>query len=123
MSTSHVDNVVECLILAAEKGRGGEAYHVTDGDPGTLKDVLRDLLATRGVAPIERSAPFGVAWRMAAVMEGIWRLFRLRSKPPVTRQTLRMIGQDFTLDATKARRELGYRPVVTWREGIARMRG
>jgi nucleoside-diphosphate-sugar epimerase len=123
MSTSHVDNVVEALVLAAEKGRGGEAYHATDGDDTTLKDVLTALLGTRGVPPIERSAPFGVAWRMAAVMEGAWRLLRLRSKPPVTRQTLRMIGQDFTLDTTKARRDLGYAPVVDWADGIARMRG
>lgn len=123
MSTSHVDNVVECLILAAEKGRGGEAYYVTDGDARTLKDVLTDLLGTRGVPPIKRSVPFGVAWRMAAIMEGVWRTLRLRSKPPVTRQTLRMIGQDFTLDITKAHRDLGYRPVIQWRDGIARMHG
>src|SRR3712207_8547426 len=51
-----------------------------------------------------RSAPFGVAWRMAAAMDGAWRLLRLRSKPPVTRQTLRMIGQDFTLDTTPDRK-------------------
>jgi nucleoside-diphosphate-sugar epimerase len=113
MSTSHVDNVVECMILAAEKGPGGEAYYVTDGNTSTLKDVLTDLLGTRGVPPIKRSAPFGVAWFMATVMEGVWRTFRLSSKPPVTRQTLRMIGQDFTLDITKARSDLGYVPVIT----------
>lgn len=123
MSTSHVDNVVECLILAAEKGLGGEAYYVTDGDVSTLKDLLNDLLGTRGVPPIKRSVPFGVAWRMAAVMEGVWRTFRLRTKPPVTRQTLRMIGQDFTLDIAKARRDLGYMPIINRAEGIGRMRG
>lgn len=123
MSTSHVENVVEGLILAAEKGPGGKAYHVTDGNDITLKDALTDLLGTHGVPPIKRSAPFGFAWRMAAVMEGAWRLLRLRSKPPITRQTLRMIGQDFTLDITKARRDLGYAPVVNWADGIARLRG
>jgi nucleoside-diphosphate-sugar epimerase len=123
VSPSHVDNVVECLLLAAEKGRGGEAYYVTDGEDTTLKEVLSGLLATRGVPPIKRSAPFGIVWFMATVMEGIWRLFRLRSKPPVTRQTLRMIGQDLTLDISKARRELGYVPVINWAEGISRLRG
>ena len=123
LSTSHVENVVECLILAAERGRGGEAYYVTDGVDLTLKEVMTELLGTRGVPPINRSAPFGIVWRMAAVMEGIWRLFRIRSKPPITRQTLRMIGQDFTLNISEARRDLGYAPIATWRQGIAGMRG
>jgi nucleoside-diphosphate-sugar epimerase len=120
-SPSHVDNVVECLLLAEQKARGGEAYHVTDGEEITLKQVLNDLLRTQGVLPIKRSAPFALAWWIATIMESIWHLFGVRSKPPVTRQTLRMIGKDFTLDLSKARRELGYRPIVTWDEGIARL--
>lgn len=123
MSTSHVDNVVECLILAAEKGVSGEAYYVTDGEITTLRKVLTDLLGTRGVPPIKRSVRFGFAWRMAGIMETVWRIFRLRAKPPITRQTLRMIGKDFTLDISKARRDLGYVPVMNWYEGIAQMRG
>ncbi|HWV53302.1 NAD-dependent epimerase/dehydratase family protein [Pseudorhodoplanes sp.] len=123
MSTSHVDNVVECLVLAAEKGLGGVAYHVTDGDVSTLKDVLADLLGTRGVPPVKRSVPFGVAWRIAAAMEAVWRTFRMRNKPPITRQTLRLIGQDFTIDISRARRDLGYMPVINRADGLARMCG
>jgi nucleoside-diphosphate-sugar epimerase len=122
VSASHVDNVVESLLLAAEKGRGGEAYFVTDGEVSTLAAVLNGLLGTRGVPPITRSAPFAVAWHVAAVMEGVWRLFRLRSKPPITRQTLRMIGQDFTPDIAKARRDLGYAPIINWADGLLRLR-
>jgi len=122
MSTSHVDNVVECLIRAAEKGKGGEAYFVADADTSTLKDVVADLFATRGLPSVQRSAPFAIAWRMAALMESLWRLFGVRSKPPVTRQTLRMIGRDFTIDTAKARRDLGYQPVISRDAGLAQMR-
>ena len=35
-STTHVDNVVEGLLLGAERGRSGEAYFVTDGEPAAV---------------------------------------------------------------------------------------
>src|ERR671924_580433 len=47
--TTHVDNVVEGLMLAAERGRAGEAYFVTDGEPVVFRDFITELLATQGV--------------------------------------------------------------------------
>ena len=35
---------------------------------------------------------------------------------------LRLMGLPFTLDITKAQRELGYRPIVSWEQGLAEMR-
>jgi nucleoside-diphosphate-sugar epimerase len=34
---------------------------------------------------------------------------------------LRLIGQPFTVDIAKAERELGYRPMVSWKQGLAGM--
>jgi nucleoside-diphosphate-sugar epimerase len=34
---------------------------------------------------------------------------------------LRMIGMPFTVNIARARRELGYQPIVTWQSGIAAM--
>jgi nucleoside-diphosphate-sugar epimerase len=122
MSTCHVDNVCHAAMLAAESERGGAAYFVSDGEDGTLRQVITELLATRGIAAPQASAPFGVAWLMATIMEGIWRIFPLRGEPPITRQMLRMIGMPFTLDIGRARAELGYKPVITWGQGIDAMR-
>ena len=60
-STAHVDNVVEGLVLAAEKGRGGEAYFVTDGDPIPFREMITALVATQGVEPGKRNVPAAVA--------------------------------------------------------------
>lgn len=121
MSTCHVDNVCRAAILAAERGTGGSSYFVSDGADGTLRTVLTALLATRDVVPPKASAPFGLAWWMARCMEAVWRVFRIGGEPPLTRQMLRMIGMPFTLNISRARRELGYQPIVTWQTGIAAM--
>ena len=121
MSTCHVDNVCRAAILAAERGTGGSSYFVSDGADGTLRSVMTALLATRNVLPPKASVPFGVAWWMARCMEAAWRVFRFGGEPPITRQMLRMIGMPFTLNISRAQRELGYEPIVTWQSGIAAM--
>ena len=121
MSTAHVDNVCHALELAVEKGRGGDAYFVSDGTESTLRGVISGLLHTRGIEPPRTSVPLPVAWVMASVMEWIWRTFSRRGEPPLTRQMLRLIGAPFTLDIGKAQRELGYRPVVSRELGLLSM--
>jgi nucleoside-diphosphate-sugar epimerase len=54
-------------------------------------------------------------------LEALWRVFNFGGEPPITRQTLRMIGMPFTLNISRAQRELGYQPIVTWQSGIAAM--
>jgi len=122
MSTCHVDNLCHALMLAADHGRGGEAYFVSDGHDGTLKSVIAPLLATRGVDPGQRAVPFRVAWTLAGLMGIVWRMLRLKGEPPITRQMLRLIGKDFTVEIGKATSELGYSAIVSWEKGLAEMR-
>ncbi|MDO8828270.1 NAD(P)-dependent oxidoreductase [Methylophaga sp.] len=121
MSTAHVDNVCHAVELAIEKGRGGEAYFVSDGNDSTLKQFVSGLLQTRGIESPRASAPLPVAWIMASMMEWMWRTFSRPGEPPITRQMLRLIGKPFTLDISKAQRELGYRPIVSWEQGLKAM--
>jgi nucleoside-diphosphate-sugar epimerase len=121
MSALHVDNLVDALILAADNGKGGETYFVADAEEGTLKSVIGGLLATRGVDGGTKSIGFGTAWTMAGIMGAVWRIFRLKGEPPITRQMLRLIGQPFTVRIDKAKRDLGYVPRVSWKQGIDEM--
>lgn len=121
MSTCHVDNLCEALLLAADRGRGGEAYFVSDGENRTLKGVISAVLATRGVVPKDRAVPFRLAWMMAGIMGAAWRALRRGGEPPITRQMLRLIGKPFTVSIAKAQAELGYLPRVSFSDGIAAM--
>jgi nucleoside-diphosphate-sugar epimerase len=123
MSTCHVDNLIDALLLAADRGRGGQAYFVADVEEGTLKSVMTDLLATKGIKTGDKSVGFGMAWTLAGAMAFFWRLFRLKGEPPITRQMLQLIGKPFTVSIDKAKRELGYSPRISWKRGIAEMAG
>jgi nucleoside-diphosphate-sugar epimerase len=120
-STCHVTNVCEGLLLAAERGRGGEIYFVTDGEPIEFRAFLTALLGTQGVTPGARSIPVWLARAAAGAGEGVWRLLRLRRELPLTRFRVRIIGEEVTVNDAKARRELGYVGHVSRAEGLAAM--
>jgi nucleoside-diphosphate-sugar epimerase len=121
-ATTHVDNVVEGLILAAEKGRPGEAYFVTDGEPVVFREFVTEMLATQGVTPPDRSLPAWTAAPMARLAETTWKLLPLKGTPPMTTFRSWLLTQDCTIDISKARGELGYAPIVTHEQGLAELR-
>lgn len=121
-STTHVDNVVEGLVLAASRGTAGNAYFVTDGDPVVFREFVSDLLLTQGVAPPARSIPTSVAHALALSGEAAWRALPLRGRPPLTRLAHWVSSQECTIKIDKARQQLGYRPVRTIPDGLQELR-
>jgi nucleoside-diphosphate-sugar epimerase len=120
--TTHVDNVVEGLVLTAERGAAGEAYFVTDGEPVVFRELITELLATQGVEVPSRNVPPAVGRLLAAVGEGAWRALPLRGGPPLTRLAYWLSALECTIDISKARRDLGYEPVRTRTEGMDELR-
>lgn len=120
-STTHVDNVVEGLVLAAEHGAAGGVYFVTDGEPVEFRDFVTRWLATAGVEPGKRNVPAPLARVAAASGERIWRVLRLKSSPPVTRLAVWLSSLETTIDISRAREELGYAPVRGVDEGLAEL--
>jgi nucleoside-diphosphate-sugar epimerase len=117
-STTHVDNCVEGLVLAADHGTPGAAYFVTDGEPVVFREFVTALLATRGVRPPGGSIPRPVAAAAARAAEAAWRFLPLGGHPPLTRFAVWVASLECTLDDSRARADLGYAPVITRAEGL-----
>jgi nucleoside-diphosphate-sugar epimerase len=118
--TAHVDNVVEGLVLGAERGAAGEAYFVTDGEPVVFREFVTAMLRTQGVEPPDRSLPAWTAAPLARICELAWRL-PLPGEPPMTRFRTWLLTQECTIDISKARGEIGYEPIVTRAQGHAEL--
>ncbi|HKY92995.1 MAG TPA: NAD-dependent epimerase/dehydratase family protein [Nevskiaceae bacterium] len=121
-STTHVDNVVEGLLLGAEKGEGGQTYFVTDGPPTQFKRFITDLLATQGVTIPDKHLSRGLAEPMARLCEWAWDHLPLKGEPPLTRMAYCLLLQEVTVSDEKARSELGYEGKTTIAQGLAELR-
>jgi nucleoside-diphosphate-sugar epimerase len=121
-STTHVDNVIEGLVLGAERGRPGGVYFVTDGEPVVFREFVTELLQTQGVDPPSRNTPAPVGRAAAVVSEGVWRLLRRPGTPPVTRLAYWLSAQECTIDISRARQELGYEPARSRAAGMEELR-
>jgi nucleoside-diphosphate-sugar epimerase len=117
-STTHVDNVIEGLMLGAEKAAPGSVYFVTDGTPVVFRDFVTQLLGTQGVEVPQRSVPRPLVGAIAAFGETAWKLLPLPGQPPVTRLAYWLAALETTIDITRARTDLGYVPVRTIEDGM-----
>jgi nucleoside-diphosphate-sugar epimerase len=120
-ATTHVENTVEGLVLGAERGRPGNAYFVTDGDPVEFREFVSALLRTQGVEPPTRSLPAPVAGALAVAGETAWNALPLRGRPPLTRFAYWVSSQECTIRIDKAREQLGYAPVRGRDEALAEL--
>jgi nucleoside-diphosphate-sugar epimerase len=121
-SSCHVGNVCEGLWLAAHAGRGGESYFLTDGPPREFRQFFTMLLQTQGVMPGNQNLPRWLARTIARLGEWAWSTLKLKGEPPLTMETVCLVGEEVTVNDAKARRELGYQATISFEAGVAMMK-
>jgi nucleoside-diphosphate-sugar epimerase len=121
-STCHVLNVVEGIALALERGKPGNVYFLTDGEPTEFRAFISALVESQGLEPPKASIPRPLAKVLAGLLEGVWATFRLSSAPPLTRTLIYLMGEEVTVSDAKARRELGYTASMSRERGLREMR-
>jgi nucleoside-diphosphate-sugar epimerase len=86
-----------------------------------FREFVSRMLETQGVTPPDKSVPPAVARRAAPAAERAWRLLGRSGQPPITRFATWLASQECTIDISRAKRDLGYRPVKTREEGLAEL--
>jgi dihydroflavonol-4-reductase len=123
-SLLYVENLVDALLLAGTKDEAkGQTYHVMDDYGVTWARYFSDIAALMG-KPITRttflSIPFSVAWPLSGVFGRASSVFGW--KTTLTRHSVAMLGRNNELDTSKARRELGWKTRVSYKEAKERIR-
>ena len=119
----YIDNAVEAHIKACEKlGIGspiaGKCYFVSDGEPVILWEWIANLLEELKLPAVTKSISFKCAAVLGGILEGVYKIFRIKKEPPMTRFLAAQLARSHYFNISQARNDFGYKPVVTKEEGM-----
>jgi 3beta-hydroxy-delta5-steroid dehydrogenase/steroid delta-isomerase len=124
MDYTYIDNLVDAQLRAAERlveGSPvcGEAYFVTDGDPINTGAFSQTLVRHVGIDARSIRIPRLIARGLATAGERVFQVFG-KPKPPFSLIDVDLCVRDTYFSIERARRDLGYEPIVDTHEGIRR---
>ncbi|CAD5107817.1 NAD-dependent epimerase/dehydratase family protein [Zestomonas carbonaria] len=105
------DALFSCLLAAGPAL--GKVYNISNGAPVPLWDVVNYVLRQFELPPVERHLPFGLAYGLATLNEGVCKLLPGRPEPALFRLGMAVMARDFSLDISRARQYLDYEPRVS----------
>jgi nucleoside-diphosphate-sugar epimerase len=106
----HVEDAIQGMLLAAEKGKIGETYLLTNSKSEPFDHIHQIIQATLGA---KNFLPHIPEWAALAAATGIETMYQLVGKaPPVTRKNIESTLADRVFSIEKARCELGFSPGI-----------
>lgn len=121
MAPAYIDNVVQVMRLAGDSPNApGEAFNVVDDGRTTWREFIGWMCEDLGCAQPRLSAPAGLVFPVAAMVETCARALGAKQSPLINKYRVRAVMRDSHYSAEKAKRLLGYRPTVSTREGVRR---
>ena len=119
----YIDNAFEAHSKASEKLSlgspiAGKCYFVSDGEPVLLWEWIANLLKELKLPAVTKSISFEYAAVLGGVLENIYKIFRIKKEPPMTRFLAAQLARSHYFNINQARNDFGYKPVVTKEEGM-----
>ena len=105
-----IDDVADALLLAAEKGRIGERYIISERYM-SQRELVTTAAQAVGARPPRVGIPMAVLYGLGWVNDGLGAL--LRKDFPMSRQSARLVELTSPASHAKATRELGWQPAPT----------
>lgn len=122
-----VENVVHGHILAAETLNlnspiCGKPYHITNDEPVRFWDFMSEVLVGLGYAAPRYRLPYMLVYGLALLLWLLTLILRplVSLKPTFTPMRVALAGTHHYYSCARAKEDMGYKPVVTLKEGIAR---
>lgn len=118
LNNTSIDNLCDAILLAIETpGIDGEAFNIRDERLVTRQEFINSIADYLG-KPHPGHVPEWLARLVVRPMEFWARLKGSQKAPLLTQARMKFLTQNLDYSIDKAKRMLGYRPRVDFREGI-----
>ena len=116
---THVNDAADAHLLALKhiETAAGKAFFISS-ETVQLWPWLNTVLERAGLPKLTASVSAATAYRAGAVMEFLWRLFGIKSEPPMTRFVAENLAHSHWFQTTAARRDLNYEPHWTGQKAL-----
>lgn len=123
IDTIYVDNAASGIVAALDRAPAvhGRAYVLTNGEPRTVRDLLRSMCLAGGVRPPSRRVPAALARAAGSVVEALWRVRPGEDEPPMTRFLAEQLSTAHWFDQRATHEDLRWRPAVSLDDGFLRL--
>ncbi|VAW30950.1 UDP-glucose 4-epimerase [hydrothermal vent metagenome] len=115
---TYIDDAVAGMLLALQKGKPGEIYHITGPKPITFRKLGETIAAALTVPPPKINLPHWFAFLGASGLEFMGKL--LNKQPSLSRSGVAFFSEDRRFSWQKAKEELGYSPQYSLQRGVAK---
>ncbi len=115
----YVGNLVKASQYLSENANCHNTdYNITDGNDMTLRQVLTLIAKNFGVKAKFKNVPATLSRMIAGVVEGSYKLFRIKKAPLITKFTVEQNLHDYSFDISKTL-NTGFNIPFTTEEGIS----
>ena len=119
---TYIDDVVDAVMAALRAGPAAECkqFNISGGEVIPIREIVESACAQAGIIPRWRAMPLTPALAMARAAEAVALMRARPQEPKVTRYVLGLFAFEQSLDISRARRELGWAPQVSFADGLER---
>lgn len=113
----YIDCLCDYILQAAQQQHIQGSYNLTNAEQVEMQALLLEVLSRLGLPRPKKTLTIGKAMLLASAIEGVYRLLRIQSEPPITRYGVSVLAHSKTFDVSKMLRDFGP-PRLTIKQGI-----
>jgi len=117
ISHVYVENLCEGIRRLLDCPTCSGAYNVIDGNM-TWRDWTSLWTSAAAVKPISLSIPYAVVFPIVGILEGIYRLFCIKTSPPLNFYRINIPRRNKSFSRAKLERDVGFTPPIPLESGI-----